>query len=184
MSVKSGVSGSSPAGVKRDKYTDKRGGAGLLSALSKDKRLSKHHRAALRRVANIIHKHGEASLFESGFAIAASDMMYCGDIMMRKQDEGLEEVRPRSKDGFYRALKAMRETHKHMLDLDKVRADRAVEVLDLSTMMERVTEIDQSPNGVWSDTTNGESEAKGYKKYRYDDLDEMVFAERDDGETT
>lgn len=181
MSVSPDVQGGSPVGVERDKYTDQRGGGNLLSALAKDKRLSKYHRAALRRVANIIHRHGEASLFESGFAIAALDMMYCGDIMMRKQEEGLEEGRTRSKDGFYRALKAMRETHKHMLEIDKMRSSRAQEVLDLSVMVERAAELEQSPEGVWSDAAAGESPVEGYKKYRHDQLDKMIYKERDGG---
>ena len=179
-SASPGISGNAPVGVERDKFTDQRGGGGLLTALAKDKRLSKHHRAALRRVGNIIHRHGEAALFESGFAIAALDMMYCGDIMMRKQEEGLEEGRPRSKDGFYRALRAMRETHKHMLEIDQMRASRAQEVLDISVMVERAAELEQTPDGLWSDANAGEP-PEGYKKYRHDKLDKMIYKERDNG---
>jgi hypothetical protein len=179
-SASPGIGGKTPVGVERDKYTDQRGGGNLLSALAKDKRLSKYQRAALRRVGNIIHRHGEAALFESGFAIAALDMMYCGDIMMRKQEEGLEEGRPRSKDGFYRALRAMRETHKHMLEIDQMRASRAQEVLDISVMVERAAELEQSPEGLWSDANAGEP-PEGYKKYRHDQLDKMIYKERDNG---
>jgi hypothetical protein len=109
--------------------------SGLYIALTKGRELTDRHRRALKQVADTIEATGESQMFLAAFAVATADMRYWGERLVNEQEGEQSLKTDHSAKRFYMALRGMKDAHRHVIELDKIKAMAQVEAEDLSVIM-------------------------------------------------
>ena len=71
----------------------------------------------------------------AAFAVATADMRYCGERLINEQEGEQSLKTDHSAKRFYMAMRGMKDAHRHVIELYKIKAMAQVEAEDLSGIM-------------------------------------------------